>query len=218
MKNVKENKQDSSVVGQRVKRARMLAGLSRKDIETNHGISIHTLQSWEIGRNPLNHKKAANLVAVLHQNGVSCSVEWLLEGKGKGPSMLDADFTKYPAIDENVGNLLETESAIQKEIDFFKKNNPNSFVIMVSDDAMEPDYGAGDFVGGIKYLSPEKISDYVGYDCIIETPEGTFFRRLMKSEDKYLLVCSNSQSSVSEPVIFTSMVLSAAPVVWHRWR
>ena len=218
MKNANKAKNDTSAMGQRIKRARMLAGLSRKDLEEKHGISIHTLQSWELGRNPLNHAKAANLVEILHQYDVSCSIDWLLGGSGKGPSVITNDFKNFPFLDETVGNLIASEQAIQKEIDFFKTNNPNAVVMMVSDDAMQPEYQSGDFIGGIKCIDRDKRNTCVGYDCIVETTEGTFFRRLIKSEDKYLLVCNNNRTSVSDPVISADSILSIAPVIWHRWK
>ena len=172
MKNASKDKNDTSAMGQRIKRARMLAGLSRKNLEEKHGISVHTLQSWELGRNPINKSKAANLIEILHQYDVSCSVNWLLEGTGKGPSVLQNEFKNYPFLDEVVDNLIVSEQAIQKEIDFFKTNNPNAVVIMVSDDAMEPEYKSGDFIGGIKFIDRDKKSECVGHDCIVETAEG----------------------------------------------
>lgn len=218
MTNTTKVKKDDSAMGQRIKRARMLAGLSRKDLDEKHGISIHTLQSWELGRNPINRPKASNLVEILHQYDVSCSVDWLLEGTGKGPSVIDNEFKNYPMLDESLGSLIASEQTIQKEVDFFKMNNPNAVVIMVSDDAMEPEYKSGDLVGGIKYINQEIKDECVGHDCIVETEEGIFFRRLIKSEDKFLLVCNNNRTTVSDPVISPESILSIAPVIWHRWR
>ncbi|MFO9453214.1 helix-turn-helix domain-containing protein [Legionella pneumophila serogroup 1] len=218
MNNVTQIKKDSSAMGQRIKRARMLAGLSRKDLEEKHGISIHTLQSWELGRNPLNKPKAANFIEILHQYDVSCSIDWLLDGTGKGPSVVENEFKNFPLLNEAVGNLIASEQAIQKEIDFFKTNNPNAVVILVSDDAMEPEYNSGDFVGGIKFINQDKKDECIGHNCIVETAEGMFFRRLIKSEDKYLLVCNNNRTTVSDPVISADKILSIAPVIWHRWK
>ncbi|AWN75265.1 XRE family transcriptional regulator [Legionella anisa] len=217
MKNAIKVNEDSSAMGHRIKRARMLAGLSRKDLEEKHGISIHTLQSWELGRNPINKTKAGTLIEILHQYDVTCSIDWLLEGIGKGPSVIENEFQNYPSLADTIGDLIASEQAIQKEIDFFKTNNPNAVVIRVSDDSMEPEYKVGDIVGGIKFINQEK-NQCVGHNCIVETTEGIFFRRLIKSEDKYLLVCNNNRTSVSDPVISPNLILSIAPVIWHRWK
>jgi transcriptional regulator with XRE-family HTH domain len=207
-----------TAMGQRIKRARMLAGLSRKDLAENHGISTHTLQSWELGRNPINKSKATKFIEILQLYEVTCSVDWLLEGSGNGPAVIDNDFINYPLLDETVGNLISTEQAIQKEIDFFKTNNANAIVHMVTDDAMAPVYQIGAFVGGIKYINQSIKEVSVGHDCIVETPDGAFFRRLIKSSDKYLLVSNNNQTTVSDPVIPADSILSVAPIIWHRWK
>lgn len=218
MKNAIKVNEDSSAMGHRIKRARMLAGLSRKDLEEKHGISIHTLQSWELGRNPINKTKAATLIEILHQYDVTCSIDWLLEGIGKGPSVIENEFQNYPSLADTVGDLIASEQAIQNEIDFFKTNNPNAVVIRISDDSMEPEYKVGDIVGGIKFINQDQKNQCVGHNCIVETTEGIFFRRLVKSEDKYLLVCNNNRTSVSDPVISPDLILSIAPVIWHRWK
>ncbi|HAU1408746.1 TPA: XRE family transcriptional regulator [Legionella pneumophila] len=218
MKNAIKVSEDNSAMGHRIKRARMLAGLSRKDLEEKHGISIHTLQSWELGRNPINKTKAATLIEILHKYDVTCSIDWLLEGIGKGPSVIENEFQNYPSLADTVGDLIASEQTIQKEIDFFKTNNPNAVVIRVSDDSMEPEYKVGDIVGGIKFINQDKKNQCVGHNCIVETTEGIFFRRLIKSEDKYLLVCNNNRTSVSDPVISPDLILSIAPVIWHRWK
>lgn len=205
-------------VGRRIKMTRTLAGISRKNLEEQHGISIHTLQSWELGRNPLTEKAASKLVEIFHSNGVSCSIQWLMEGSGKSPALLESEFAPYPTIDKGIAPLFAQENTIQKEIEFFKVNNPNAIVIMVSDDTMEPMYAKGDFVGGIQYIDPQKINECIGHDCIIEIGDGTYFRRLMKRANGYSLVCVNAQTDTDEPVIFAKNILSATPIIWHRWK
>ena len=131
---------------------------------------------------------------------------------------MDAEFAPYPTLDNGMPPLLAQENTIQKEIEFFKTNNPNAVVIMVSDDAMEPVYSNGDFVGGIQYRDLKKIEACVGHDCIIEIGEGTFFRRLMKRKNGFSLVCVNAQTETDEPVIFAKNILAATPIIWHRWK
>ncbi|KTD47900.1 hypothetical protein Lqui_2164 [Legionella quinlivanii] len=214
-----ENTDDQRInAGRRIKTARSLAGISRKDLEEKFGISMHTLQSWELGRNPLNEKTASKLVEILHSAGVSCSMQWLLNGSGKSPSLLNTDFVPFPALDKDIAPLLSQENAIQREIEFFKSNNPNALVVMISDDTMEPSYSKGDFVGGIKYLNAVDIEKCLGNDCIIEISEGTYFRRLVKRNSGFALVCLNAQTAAEEPVIFTKRILAATPIIWHRWR
>jgi len=176
------NEEQRLNAGRRIKTARSLAGISRKDLESKYGISMHTLQSWELGRNPITEKAASKLVEIFHSSGVHCSAQWLLSGSGKSPSLLDSEFTPYPTLDKQISSLLTQENTVQKEIEFFKTNNPNAMVIMVSDDTMEPAYNRGDFVGGIQYLRSSDIEECIGHDCIVEISEGIYFRRLMKRQ------------------------------------
>ena len=213
------NSSDQKVnAGRRLKMARTLAGLSRKVLEDKYGISMHTLQAWELGRNPLTDKAASNLVEIFHSTGISCSMQWLLEGVGKSPALLESEFTPYPPLDKDIAPLLDKENTIQKEIDFFRTHNPNAIVVMVSDDTMEPRYSQGDFVGGTQYIIPQKIEECVGQDCIIEITDGTFFRRLMKRKNGYALVSLNPQTETEDPVIFAKHILAATPIIWHRWK
>jgi DNA-binding transcriptional regulator YiaG len=216
---IEKNSEDQkTTTARRIKMARTLAGISRKDLEDKYGISTHTLQSWELGRNSLSEKAASKLVEIFHSAGVGCSSEWLLKGSGRSPTILASQFTPYPAIDKDIAPLLGTENSIQKEIDFFKLNNPNATVIMVSDDTMEPRYSRGDFVGGIQYMNTLNIEDCIGHDCIIEISDGIFFRRLMKRKNGYALVCLNAQTEIEDPIIFSKIILAVTPIIWHRWK
>lgn len=213
------NNEDQRIsAGRRIKTARSLAGISRKDLESKYGISMHTLQSWELGRNPITEKAASKLVEIFHSTGVSCSAQWLLQGAGKSPSLLASEFSPYPAIDKDIAPLFTQENTIQKEIEYFKTNNPNAMVIMVSDDTMEPSYSKGDFVGGIQYLNTADIDECMGHDCIVEINEGIYFRRLMKRQNGYALVCLNAQTELEDPVIFSKKIFAATPIIWHRWK
>ncbi|STX39305.1 XRE family transcriptional regulator [Legionella feeleii] len=205
-------------IGRRIKTVRSLAGITRKDLESKYGISMHTLQSWELGRNPLTEKAASKLIEILHTTGVSCSIQWLLEGRGKSPTLLNSEFALYSTLDKDMTSLLSQESGIQKEIEFFKTHNPNAVVIMVSDDSMEPTYSKGDFVGGTQYMNTSDIEECIGHDCIIEISEGIYFRRLMKRTNGYALVCLNAQTEIEDPVIFSKKILAATPIIWHRWK
>ncbi|MFT4059294.1 MAG: helix-turn-helix domain-containing protein [Legionella sp.] len=215
---MEQNNEEQRVnAGYRIKKARNLAGISRKDLENKYGISMHTLQSWELGRNPITEKAASKLVEIFHSTGVSCSAQWLLNGSGKSPSLLDAEFTPYP-VNKHISSLITQENTIQKEIEFFKTNNPNAVVIMVSDDTMAPIYSKGDFVGGVQYLNTSDIEECIGQDCVVEISEGVYFRRLVKRQNGYALVCLNSQTTIEDPIIFSKKILAATPVIWHRWK
>lgn len=75
-------------IGRRLKLLRNLAGLKRTDFEEWCGVSQHTLQSWELGRNPLSVNNAMKLVAIFYLAGILTTPEWILQGTGAIPHQL----------------------------------------------------------------------------------------------------------------------------------
>ena len=68
-------------VKDRIKQTRMLAGLSRKDMEDKYGIPSNTLQCWESGRVKLTEKGADRLISAFNKFGIECTKEWLFNGE-----------------------------------------------------------------------------------------------------------------------------------------
>lgn len=206
--------------GQRLKRARNLANLSREQLCEGSGINIHTLIGWEVGRfGGLTMVGAKQIIKRLAQEGVICSPEWLLYEIGIGPEVR-TDFVKI----QEAAAIIKTSSAIEDEkhiIDelmFFRKIHKNFSDYIIKDDGMLPHYQIGDYVAGNKRYK-NKINEVIGLDCIVQTKDGrTFFRNLRRGpkEDSYCLVCSNSHADIKDVVYYDVELFSAAPVIWHR--
>ncbi len=213
MMNLDEERQ---AVIRRIKSARMLKSLSQKDLE-DFGVNTHTLQAWELGRNPLTERGAERLVDALDKAGIDCTVQWLFTGLGFGPRLKeiisDAPYQKFVKNAEVID--WDLEKAIQIEIETFCQLNPQATVLRLADDAMAPFYSLGNYIGGIK-IPREQFENYLGYDCIVETDKGTFFRRLVKRNADYALICLNVKTTMTEPVILPTQIASVAPIVWHR--
>jgi transcriptional regulator with XRE-family HTH domain len=197
--------------GRRVKLARNMLGLSRRDLEEKFHISSHTLQSWENGRNPLTLKGAKKLSNAFAKLGLLCSDKWLLTGQGNFPVLVMNG-------DKTLKELTE-DLRILREVESFEAINPSPIVVAIADDGMTPVYNLADYVGGNKRYGDE-ISCIVGTYCIVETIEGdTFVRKLLhgKKESIYNLACINNYSQ-QQPLIVNVKLLYAAQVVWHRAR
>jgi transcriptional regulator with XRE-family HTH domain len=197
--------------GRRIKLARNMLGLSRKGFEEKFHISSHTLQAWEIDKNPLTLKGAKKLANVFTQMGLFCTDKWLLTGEGNFPIL-------EPKQNEEPQKLTE-ELRILHEIDSFETINPNPVVIAITDDGMEPLYKLGDYVAGNKKYEDE-ISCIIGTPCIVETAQGeTFVRKLLygKKAAVYNLACINNYSQ-QQPLITNVKLFYAAQIVWHRTR
>lgn len=93
-KKIIKNMPDSLLKGRRVKSARTLAALSRREIEEKYNISIPTLRSWENpppGSGGLTLRGAKRFTIALRQAGIICDVRWLLHGIGQGPTISTFD-------------------------------------------------------------------------------------------------------------------------------
>jgi hypothetical protein len=196
--------------GKRVRLARNILGLSRKDVDDKFHISIHTLQSWEVDRTPLTPKGAKKLEKLFAQVGLFCTEKWLLTGEGHFPTLITNK-------DTSAG--LTEELRILREIEAFEVTNPAPIVVVVADDGTEPLYNLGDYVAGNKRYE-DGISCIAGTACIVETVQGeTLVRKLLpgKKSAFYNLACINNYSR-QQPLIINVKLLYAAQIVWHRKR
>ena len=210
--------------GERLRRARILAGIStRREFQEKYHISANTLQGWEQGKNPLSKKGAKRIVEALKNEGLICSLEWLINGQGVPPRA----FEKGEVLNEaDLGNMLsqmhlQEEQAIYQELQAFKLNNPNAIIISLSDDAMEPQFRAGDYVAGVRFTKPEDIEKYLGEPCIVELADHTILVRHLHcndNTDNYTLSCTNFRSKQAPLLITQVKIISAAPILWHRRR
>ena len=209
--------------GERLRRARILAGIStRREFEEKHRISANTLQGWEQGKNPLSQKGARRVVAALKEEGLICTVEWLTEGSGMPPrpfETVNAGIRKELQSDASVieHNLREEES-IYREIQLFRQQNPNAIVLTIADNAMEPYYSVGDYIGGIQLFNNE-IENYVNKICILELENNFILPRYLHKGQKpetYTAACTNPHANASPLNIYNVKVVSAAPILWHR--
>lgn len=210
--------------GERLRRARILAGIStRREFEKKYQISANTLQGWEQGKNPLSKKGAKRIIEALKAEGLICSLEWLIHGTGVPPRAFEMtnNVLTSSADMENFFNQvnLQEEQAIYQELQTFKSNNNNAIIITISDDAMEPQFRAGDYVGGVRLSRSEDIQLYCGQPCIVELADHTIIPRTVHVDVEtggYTLSCTNFQSKNPPLNIFNAKVLSAAPILWHR--
>ncbi|MCH9769383.1 MAG: helix-turn-helix domain-containing protein [Gammaproteobacteria bacterium] len=212
-----------STSGDRLKRARVLAGIStRREFEKKYNISANTLQGWEQGKNPLSEKGARRVVEAFKWEGLLCSVEWLIHGVGMPPrpyEMLNAGLESDVKEDKTIMEInLREEENIYRETQFFKDNTPNPIILTIADDAMEPYYSVGDYVGGSR-LSAEEMARYVNTACIVELENNLILPRYLQKgtqDGLYTISSLNPRSSSSPLNLYNVKIINAAPITWHR--
>ncbi len=222
--------------GSRLKFLRQMSRLTRAYLEKNHSLPSVTLKSWENGTARLTHKGLSRCIAIYRQEGIVCSKEWIMVGKGLNPRFA-VDLGKYFAQDRRYAQGEQTEAAcdaenentfaleglsedlcMAKEASFFKEAYADSVVMVVPDENMSPNYHSGDYIGG-RFCYGEDIQRALNKDCIVRLQDGSVtFRRLYKSEHAqgYHLSLINPLASTAVPVLFNKHVEAAAPVIWHR--
>lgn len=200
---------ETQSMGGRIRLARSMLGLTRKDLENRFNVSVNTLQAWESNKNLLSAKGAKKLNEAFIKLGLLCSESWLLTGEGQSPNLLQASAALPKEIDEN--------TRILRELEAFKAINPSPVVVIIIDDGMEPIYSIGDFIAGNK-LFHQDIDTLIGQNCIIETLQGdTLARKLLKGSKAglYNLVCINI-ATTEQPIIQDIKPRYAAKIVLHR--
>lgn len=203
----------------RLRRVRNMANLSRKQICENSPLNFCTYKGWEVGSyGGLSAKGAEQVVKRVAQEGVICSTEWLLYEIGQGPYVIP-DFEKIKldqtkVTPDNAFMLLEKEKILQ-EILLFRTHFSEAIDYQIKDDGVIPIYYPNDFVAGIKYVG-KRINLLVNRYCIIQTLDGKILVRFLKVgsvPNKFMLLCTNPQSSVANPTLYDVELASAAPIL-----
>ncbi len=207
--------------GERLRRIRHLANLSREEFCSDGDINLTSLISWEVGRyGGLSTKGAARVIARVAKEGVFCTPEWLLYEIGTGPAVR-ADYKKLnSSIDQHdlETTISSDKENIIQELILFKKLNKHAIDLMIEDDSMLPHYQKGDYVAGTKRFG-EKIKLFVGKDCIVQTGDGRIFMRNLQPgprENSFNLIATNLQTKVKDAILYDVNILVAAPIIWHR--
>lgn len=207
----------------RLKRIRNLANLSRKEICKKADININTLTGWELARHGgLTAKGAEKVIALLANEGIKVTLDWLLYEIGAGPRMVSEPISKTKPnpekIDLNPSDFSKEKELIAQELLLFRSHHKRTFDLIVSDDGMFPYYRIGDYVAGIPFYGKD-IYSFVGEVCIIQLENGqTVLRRLKKGaeENTFHLFCVNLETTVPKPILSDIKVKSVSPIIWHR--
>jgi transcriptional regulator with XRE-family HTH domain len=205
-------------IGERIKWARKILGLNREYLCAKYDISINTFGSWERSEKKISEQALSTCINILRQEGLKITKEWLLTGIGINPNKEHAQhvFEKENFIE--IEEALDPVFQIEREKEFFLKNNQNSIVIRNIGLEMYPYYESDEWVGGIK-KDINKIEMLNGLDCIIQlfnmnTP--IFKRLIINNNDEINLHILNPYADVKPPIIFNVKLLWAAPVIWRR--
>jgi transcriptional regulator with XRE-family HTH domain len=207
---------ESRARGERLRRIRNLANLSRKELCDESGTNINTYIGYEVGRyGGLTKNGAIKIIEYIASKGVYCSFEWLMHGVGQAPCVVTDNQQNYFQDKHDISN---EKQCISEEIFLFRKHYNNSIDYRIIDDGMLPIYSIDDYVAGVCY-TPDSINDLIGSNCIVQIANGDIVVRNLrqgKEENYYTLSCINPETSVHHPILYDVKLIFAAKIIWHR--
>ena len=196
---------------ERLRRLRNMASLTREKLCNIPTVNANTYKGWEIGRfGGLSTAGAKQVIKRVAEEGVICSVNWLLCEEGTGPFV-------SPAIFSDRKKDMDSATSILQEITIFQNNFSKGIFWEVLDDGISPQYNAGDYIAGIKKCGKD-INSLIGQICIIQTTDNEILtRQLLKGETKntYTLLCPNPKSTAEKPILYRIQIQSAALIIRH---
>lgn len=201
-------------VGKRIKMARQMANLTRKQFTDKYNINYHTLESWEKGVNSVSEENLTLLEGFFRAEGINVSKNWILYGNTQ--EIVD-DMIKGKK-DTQVEDIysLSGDLSYFKEIKFFLENVENSAITMVLDNSLFPFYCKGDYVGGID-TGGNDTKKYIGNFCIIHITNGDIVtRKVISVKENATTICSiNPKAILSTPDYYTVYYNKIIPITRH---
>lgn len=199
----------------RIRFLRSLTGLTAKEFCERYGVSHSSYTKWEAGFLPISASKAKTLVAIAEQNGIYCTLSWLLHGIGQSPHEQKNPSGEYVNI-EYSGKSEDIHMTISKEHEFFKKTYKDAEILVICDKSMEPQFKVGEYVGGT-CVDLKKIKKYLDYPCIITTEDGKVrLRRVGYNNKSFFLFGTNTRYTGGPIFELSPKIIKLAPVFWHR--
>jgi hypothetical protein len=121
-------------------------------------------------------------------------------------------------LEANPQSNLREEEAIYQESQVFKNQKANTIILNITDDAMEPYFSVGDYIGGVQ-IDNSEIPHFLGRECIVELENNLILPRIIQAgahPNVYNLSCTNPKTTASLLNFYNAKIISAAPIVWHR--
>jgi len=199
--------------GNRLKHCRTMLKKTLKELGVAHQVSIGSLSNWESGASPITEKNVHKIIGLLAAEGLICSKDWLLEGRGEAPYLYTSSTRDAGQKDESFD--LTGQFLFFKEIESFKKEHPDMLITLVRDESMLPFLRIGDYVGG-PILAKADYAKEQGNICIIEMKEGEFLIRQLFIRDHKILLLAKSPDAENNFLLLDKEPLRIAPLTFMR--
>ncbi len=230
LKSIKEKNASVPIdIQERANRLRFLrrvSHLSMKEFAQHCNLGLTTINYWEQGYSSVTERGAQKVCKAMREEGIECSVIWLMTGYGEPPKVTDSsklsklnykNLESLPRIfiNEKKSDYPMETIEIKEELALFKKNYPEHLIYLIDNESMKPLYGPGDLVAG-KKLIDKNMELAHGADCIVELEGRELLIRRVKighAANSYDLYVINSDASLEFPPLRNIKVLSLAPII-----
>lgn len=210
----------------RLKFLRKMSHLSMKEFAQYCNLGLTTVNYWEQGYSSVTERGAQKVCNAMREEGIECSVIWLMTGYGEQPKVIDSsklsklnyknfESLSRTSINEKKSDYPMENIEIKEELDLFRKNYPEHLIYLVDNESMKPLYDPGDLVAG-KKLTGKNMELAHGADCIVELEGKELMVRRVKighAMNSYNLYVINSDASLEFPPLRNINVLSLAPII-----
>ena len=193
--------------GKRLRTLREEIGLTRIELSREMDVSEHTIKAFELGTRELPAQKAREYCKLLLFAGIDVTFDYIFHGK-------------QPDLSEQEEIVIDDDLNIQKEIIYFKKNNPSSIIFKIQDQSMSPLYNKGDIVGGQKVMDENIFPLLNGHICIIEAANGSqSLKRIIQCKGRTITsyTLKGADDDNNRPLLEEIETFSMAQVTrhWH---
>lgn len=210
----------------RLRFLRRVSHLSMKEFAQHCNLGLTTINYWEQGYSSITERGAQKVCKAMREEGIECSVIWLMTGYGEPPKVIDSsklsklnyknlESLSKISINEKKSDYPMETIEIKEELTLFKKNYPEHLIYLIDNESMKPLYSPGDLVAG-KKLTDKNMELAHGADCIVELEGRELLIRRVKighAANSYDLYVINSDASLEFPPLRNIKVLSLAPII-----
>ncbi|WP_342227967.1 helix-turn-helix domain-containing protein [Rickettsiella endosymbiont of Rhagonycha lignosa] len=210
----------------RLRYLRKMSHLSMKEFAQHCNLGLTTINYWEQGYSSVTERGAQKVSKAMREEGIECSVIWLMTGYGEPPKVTDSsklsklnykslESLSRISINEKKSDYPLENNEIKEELALFRKNYPEHLIYLIDNESMKPLYGPGDLVAG-KKLTDKNMELGHGADCIVELEGRELLIRRVKIAhvaNSYDLYVINSDASLEFPPLRNMKVLSLAPII-----
>jgi transcriptional regulator with XRE-family HTH domain len=210
----------------RLRFLRKMSHLSMKEFSQHCNLGLTTINYWEQGYSSVTERGAQKVCKAMREEGIECSVIWLMTGYGEPPKVTDSsklsklnyknlESLSRISINEKKSDYPMGNIEIKEELGLFRKNYPEHLIHLVDNESMKPLYGPGDLVAG-KKLTEKNMELAHGADCIVELKGRDLIIRRVKIghvTDSFDLYVINSEASLEFLPLRNIKILSLAPII-----